>query len=616
MKETSDQLKAFLKGLSTSPGVYRMYNAEEALLYVGKARNLFKRVNSYFSKTHDNPRIRSLVSQIEQIKVTLTLSETEALILEASLIKQHRPKYNVLMRDDKSYPYIKVSAHSYPRMEMFRSKQKPSKGEFYGPYPSVHALKTSLNTIQKLFKIRNCRDSFYHARTRPCLQYQIKRCTAPCVDYVSKEAYQQQLDHARQFLQGKSREIIKNLEQKMAEAVAALAYERAAELRDQIKQLRITQEQQGVSVLRGDADAIAIHATIGFACVQQMSIRNGEVLGSQVFFPKISETPFEDAQVGRLYQAVLDAFVSNYYFDDPARIPKTLIIEALPEDAAAIEAVLSERRGTRVVLSVPVRGSKKAWLELARHNLSRALLEHRSMQDTLHNRFDTLAELLAIQTPIERMECFDISHSLGEATVASCVVFSRQGPVKNRYRQFNIEGITPGDDYAAMKQALSRRLGRLQMENDLPDVLVIDGGKGQLNVAQSVLDTLQISSVFLLGLAKGEERKAGWEQLILPDQTALRLDAHSPALQLLQHIRDEAHRFAIQQHRKKRQKMRKTSSLESIEGIGPKKRRALMHRFGGLKELAKASIEELQKVEGVSQTLAEKIHQFFRETRR
>lgn len=611
MAEVDTGLRNFINHLTSQAGVYRMIGSDGNVLYIGKAKNLQKRVSSYFNKNHNNRRIQSLVQQIQSIEVTVTQSETEALLLESNLIKSLRPKYNVLMRDDKTYPYLKVSSHAFPRMEMFRSKKKPSKGEFYGPYPSAHALKASLNTIQKLFKIRNCRDSFYNARSRPCLQYQINRCTAPCTHYVSAADYQQQLINARRFLQGKCQAIIQELEQKMAAAVAALAYEEAATVRDHIKQLRVTQEQQSITQLQGDADAIAIEARDGFACVQLISIRNGEVLNSQNFLPRIPGVSFETKASTRLWQAVFNAFIARYYFDEPNRIPAEIIVGCPVEDKAALTDILSQLRGKRCTLLTHPRSNKRQWLDMANANLQRSIRENLLSKKASDARFCALESLLQRNSPIQRMECFDISHTQGESTVASCVVFNRQGPCKNEYRQFNIENITPGDDYAAIKQAIERRFRRLQQDNNLPDVLIVDGGKGQRSSALEVFHKLGIDQVILIGIAKGVSRKVGWERLILSDTNAeIQLEPHSQALHLLQHIRDEAHRFAISRHRNKRQKTRNTSALEHIEGIGTRRRQALLQRFGGLQALKSAAPKEIAKVPGISFALAEKIYEY------
>ena len=606
-------LTLFLTNLTTAPGVYRMIDANGTVLYVGKAGNLKKRVSSYFKKQNSGAKTRSLVSQIVSVEVSVTRSETEALLLESSLIKSLRPKYNVLLRDDKSYPYIHVSANPFPRMELYRSKKKPQKGEFYGPYPSVAAVRETLATIQKVFKIRNCSDSFFSTRSRPCLQYQIKRCTAPCTDYISAQDYQLSVKDATRFLQGKSIQILDDLAKRMEEAVARLAFEEAASLRDQIKNLRLIQEQQAVVQLRGDADIIVIDAQPGFACIQCVTVREGRVLASQSFFPTLPKQSFTDNEHS-LWQEVFEAFIAFYYVDIPERIPALIITQEKINDQANFEAMLSELRGKTCKIQHQPRGAKARWLDFALNNLGQSVAEHKTSNATIAKRYQALATFLQREEPINRMECFDISHTQGESTVASCVVFGADGPHRNEYRRFNINNITPGDDYAAMEQAISRRFKRLLKEQSiLPDVLIIDGGKGQVGVAKRVLAELGIEEdLTLLGIAKGPDRKAGWERLILvAENKEITLPADSLALHLLQHIRDEAHRFAITSHRKKRQHAGLDSSLEGIEGIGPKKRQALLRRFGGLRELAKASIEELEKVNGISSELAERIYQFF-----
>lgn len=602
-------LSTFLLNLTNKPGVYRMLDEGGNILYVGKATNLKKRVSSYFTKQAVGLKTRSLVSQIHSIDVTITKTETEALLLESNLIKTLRPKYNVLMRDDKSYPYIHVAIeHPYPRMEMYRSKKKPQKGTYFGPYPSAGVVRETLNTIQKVFKIRNCRDSYFNTRSRPCLQYQINRCSAPCTGYISPSDYQQSMQDAMQFLQGKSQDILKELELRMVKAVDRLAYEEAAILRDQIKSLRLVQEQQGVVQLRGDADVIAMEVRPGFACIQCISVRDGHVTASQSFFPSVPEVTLET----ELRQQVLEAFVSFYYVEVPARIPSLLILDEPVSDLKLIEMLLTELRGKDCRIQVQPRGVKARWLEFAQNNLRLAVGEREVATATISKRYTALAKLLDIKEPIKRMECFDISHTQGELTVASCVVFDAKGPRKSDYRRFNINGITPADDYAAMQQVLNRRYKRLLQEQNLPDVLIIDGGKGQVSVAEGVLRALGIDSITLLGVAKGVDRKVGWERIILVDQNKeITLPSDSPALHLLQQIRDEAHRFAIMTHRKKRHSASFDSSLESIEGVGPKRRRALLQRFGGLRDLAKAPIEEIIKVEGINAELATRIYQHF-----
>lgn len=616
---TSADLTVFLANLTSDPGVYRMLDASGTVLYVGKASNLKKRVTSYFTKHTTGVKTRSLVSQITSIDVTITRTETEALLLESNLIKALRPKYNVLMRDDKSYPYIRVnSAHPYPDMAMYRSKKKPVKGTYFGPFPSTMAVRETLNIIQKVFKIRNCRDSYFSARSRPCLQYQIKRCTAPCTGYISPENYQRSLNDAMRFLQGKSQIILDELAKRMEEAVARLAYEEAAALRDQIKSLRLVQEQQSIVHLRGDADVVAIDARPGFGCVQCISIREGEVIASQSFFPVmpvLSLTLENSDNAVDLRQQVLEAFIAFYYVDIPERIPALIILDEAVPDLSTIASLLSALRGKVCQLQVKPRGIKGRWLDFAINNLRLTIAEQLASSANLSKRYEALRDLLKFSGNIKRMECFDISHTQGDLTVASCVVFDENGPKRNDYRRFNIAGITPGDDYAALEQALTRRYKRLLQEHALPDVLIIDGGKGQVSVAKRVLAALAVEGVILLGIAKGVDRKAGWERLILVAQgKEITLPTDSPALHLLQHIRDEAHRFAITTHRKKRQKATLASSLETIEGVGPKRKRALLQRFGGLRELANAPVEEIAKVNGISAELANRIFLHFHPT--
>lgn len=608
-------INSFLTNLTSDPGVYRMLDGKGIVLYVGKAANLKKRVSSYFNKQNAGAKTRSLVSQIVSIEVSVTRSETEALLLESNLIKSLLPKYNVLLRDDKSYPYIHVTSnHSFPRMELYRSKKKPQKGEFYGPYPSVAAVRETLGTIQKVFKIRSCSDSYFSARSRPCLQYQIKRCSAPCTRYISVEAYQQSINDATRFLQGKSQLILDELAKRMEQAVAKLAFEEAAILRDQIKSLRLIQEQQAVVQLRGDADIIAIEAQPGFACIQYVTVRDGHVLASQHFFPSVPQRGFEDYEndENSLWQQVFEAFIAFYYIDTPERIPALIITHEPVAELKTLQTMLSELRGKACQIQIKPRGVKARWMDFALNNLKLSVADYVASSSTMRMRYQALTKLLHREEAISRMECFDISHTQGTETVASCVVFDAEGPRKNDYRRFNINDITPGDDYAAMEQAITRRFKRLVQEQRLPDVLIIDGGKGQVAVAKRVLDALQIKDVTLLGIAKGPDRKAGWERLILVDEKKeFSLPADSPALHLLQHIRDEAHRFAITSHRKKRQHAQLDSSLETIEGVGPKRRQALLRRFGGLRELAKAPLDEIAKVNGISSELAARIFQHF-----
>jgi len=608
----SIELQHILTHLTSEPGVYRMLDADGHVLYVGKAANLKKRVSSYFTKHDNSPKTKSLVSQIVSIDVSITRSETDALLLESSLIKSLRPKYNVLMRDDKSYPFIHIDTdHPFPKIEIKRCKKKPKQGDFFGPYPSALAVRETLNLIQKVFKIRNCSDSYFSARARPCLQYQIKRCSAPCTAYISQKDYQQSLTDAKRFLQGRSHQILDELANRMQKAVDQLAFEEAAVIRDQIKQLRLVQEQQGVVQASGDADVIVIEARPGFACIQCVRIRQGEVLASESFFPTVPLQHLEDDE-DTIWQQVFTAFISYYYIDMPERIPGLIITEHAVADKTTLQDMLSGLRGKSCQIKHSIRGANVRWLDFARNNLRLAVSKHNISANTMNARFEALADFAGLPQGISRMECFDISHTQGSSTVASCVVFDEQGPCKREYRRFNLSGITPGDDYAAMDQAITRRYKRLAQEGHLPDVLIIDGGKGQVAVAKRVLAALELDGIVILGVAKGPTRKVGWERLILANQSQeCILPADSPALHLLQHIRDEAHRFAIAAHRKKRQKASLDSSLESLSGIGPKRRQALLRRFGGLRELATASVEELTKVQGISEELAMRIYQHF-----
>lgn len=613
-QQPSAELALFLTKLPGEPGIYRMLDDEGTVLYVGKASNLKKRVTSYFNKQNTGVKTRSLVTQIASIEISVTRSETEALLLESNLIKALRPKYNVLLRDDKSYPYIHVSNHpQFPRVELYRSKKKPLSGDFFGPYPSVAVVKETLVTIQKVFKMRTCRDSYFNARSRPCLQYQIKRCTAPCVDYITPADYRQLVNDAMRFLQGKCQVILDELTQRMDEAVNQLNFEEAALLRDQIKTLRLVQEQQAVVQLRGDADVIAIDVRPGFACIQCVTIREGQVLASNSFYPKVPDIGLDETlEINELWQQTFEAFIGFYYLDSPERIPALIITNQTLTDHRALEEALTQLRNKSCKLQVNPRGIKSRWMDFAVNNLRISVAEHDSTQITIRARYQALEQLLGLSDPIKRMECFDISHTQGEATIASCVVFDENGPRNSEYRRFNIEGITPGDDYAAMDQAITRRFKRLVEIQSLPDVLIIDGGKGQVGVAKKVLASLNITEVTLLGVAKGPARKAGWEKLILVNEAReFTLPEDSKALHLLQHIRDEAHRFAITAHRKKRQKVRLDSTIESIEGVGAKRRQALLHRFGGLRDLSKASVEEIAKVPGINANLAQRIYQHF-----
>ncbi|MDH4612550.1 excinuclease ABC subunit UvrC [Pseudomonas sp. BN102] len=593
---------AFLAACSGRPGVYRMLDAGGKLLYVGKAKNLKKRLASYFRKTGLAPKTAALVGKIAQVETTITANETEALLLEQTLIKEWRPPYNILLRDDKSYPYVHLSEGDFPRLSIHRGAKK-QKGRYFGPYPSAGAIRESLNLLQKAFLVRQCEDSYFKNRTRPCLQYQIKRCKGPCVGLVDPAEYAADVRHSVMFLEGRSNALTQELSTGMEEAAQRLDFERAAELRDQIGILRRVQDQQSMEGGTGDIDVVAAIATPGGACVHLISVRGGRVLGSKNFFPQVA---IEEESAD-----VLVAFIGQYYLGNQERdLPGELIVNTTHEDFPTLIAALAELRGRELDISHRVRGTRARWQQLAVTNAEQALAARLANRQHTAARFEALAEALGLDEAPQRLECYDISHSSGEATVASCVVFGPEGPLKSDYRRYNIEGVTAGDDYAAMHQALSRRFSKLKDgEGKLPDVLLVDGGKGQLTMAQEVLQELAVPELILLGVAKGVTRKPGFETLYLNDAAhEFTLPADSPALHLIQQIRDEAHRFAITGHRARRGKARRTSSLEEVPGVGPKRRRELLKHFGGLQELSRASIEEIAKAPGISKKLAESIY--------
>ncbi|XLY86149.1 excinuclease ABC subunit UvrC [Ectopseudomonas mendocina] len=593
---------AFLATCSGRPGVYRMFDGDSRLLYVGKAKNLKKRLSSYFRKTGQAPKTAALVARIAQIETTITANETEALLLEQTLIKEWRPPYNILLRDDKSYPYVFLSDGEFPRLGIHRGAKK-AKGRYFGPYPSALAIRESLSLLQKTFLVRQCEDSYYRNRTRPCLQYQIKRCKGPCVGLVSPEEYAEDVRHSVMFLDGRSNALSEELSASMEKASMALEFERAAELRDQISMLRRVQDQQSMEGGTGDVDVVAVMLTPGGACVHLISVRGGRVLGSKNFFPQVAiEEEGGD---------VLMAFLAQYYLGNAERdLPSELIVNVQHEDFATLIEAIGSLRGRSLSISLRVRGTRARWQQLAVTNAEQALAVRLANRQHLAERFEALAAVLEMDEPPQRMECFDISHSSGEATVASCVVFGPEGPLKSDYRRFNIEGVTPGDDYAAMHQALTRRFSKIKDgEGKLPDVLLVDGGKGQLAMAREVLQELAVPDLILLGVAKGTTRKPGLEVLYLNDaEHEFTLPGNSPALHLIQQIRDESHRFAITGHRARRGKTRRTSTLEEVAGIGPKRRRELLNHFGGLQELSRASAEEIAKAPGISKKLAELIY--------
>jgi excinuclease ABC subunit C len=573
------------------------------VLYVGKAGNLKKRVGSYFLKPRMEPRIAAMVAQISRIEVTLTRTEGEALLLEAQLIKSLKPRYNILLRDDKSYPYIYLSGgEDFPRMAFHRGT-KSGRGEYFGPYPSAWAVRESLDLMQKLFLVRQCEDSYFRNRSRPCLQYQIKRCSAPCVGLIGTREYQESARHAAMFLKGKGSAVLAELGAGMEQASAALEFEKAARLRDQIATLNRVQAQSHIQGASADLDALACRIGSGMACVSVLYFRNGVSLGSRDFFPRLAVEADESA--------VLASFIAQYYLDKP--VPRELLLSHAPEDAALLADALSSHAGHAVEIKSSVRADRARFLELAQKNSQAALSARLASNQTMRERFEALRDLLELGETPQRLECFDISHTLGEATVASCVVYGPEGAEKSNYRRFNIAGVEPGDDYGAMRQALERRYKRLQAgEGVLPDVLLIDGGKGQVAQALEVLADLGVSGVLVVGVAKGAERRAGHETLIRGDNgKTLWPGPESAALHLIQSVRDEAHRFAITGHRQRREKAREKSRLEEIAGIGSKRRGALLRHFGGLGGVAAAGIDELAGVKGVSRELAAKIYAAF-----
>ncbi|WP_372611413.1 excinuclease ABC subunit UvrC [Halomonas sp.] len=594
--------RRFLDTVTESPGIYRMLDDQGETLYVGKARRLKARLASYFRGAL-NTKTQALVGRIADIQVTVTNSEIEALLLEQTLIKELRPPYNILLRDDKSYPFVFVTdRHPFPALEYKRARTRRDGGRYLGPYPSSGAVRESLSLMQKIFRIRNCEDSVFAHRSRPCLQYQIHRCSAPCVGYIDEEEYRRDLEHAVQCLEGKSEVVTRELTRDMETASQALDFEEAARLRDQVQHLRQLQQRQFVDTAGGDADVLALASRPGTLCISVLSIRQGRLLGARHYSPSNGLDLPPDMLLGD--------FVSQYYLGQAREIPDEVITgHPLPDNDLIAEA-LSEQPGRRIRLTSRVRGHRAQWLELARTNAEQQLAGQLANQTQLSRRFEALRDLLGLEMPPHRLECYDISHSQGEATIASCVVFDENGPRKSDYRRFNIEGVAAGDDYAAMHQVLTRRFRRFaEGEGERPDVLIVDGGKGQLNMAREVFDTLDVQGVMLLGVAKGSTRKAGLETLFVETaDNALDLDGNSPALHLIQHIRDESHRFAIAGHRAKRDKTRRTSTLQEIPGVGPRRRRELLRFFGGIQGIRQASRDELARVPGISDTLADAIH--------
>lgn len=615
MTQAAFDSRSFLQQLSSAPGVYRMIGAAGELLYVGKAKNLKKRVSTYFLRASGDARIEAMVSQICKVEVTLVHTEDEALILESNLIKELNPKYNIVYRDDKSYPYVRISAHGFPRIGYYRGA-KTGEHRYFGPFPSAGAVKETLYTLQKLFKLRPCRDNFFAHRQRACLQHQIKRCSGPCVGLISQADYAADIKKATRLLEGKADALAADLTVEMEQAAEALAFEKAAALRDQIAALKRVRESRALTGGAEDLDVVCVATHQSTSCVVVMSVRDGMNLGHRSHFPRHA------AHVAA--EELLESFLSQHYLDQPAP-PEILVSHDIGEEAM-LEGALGSRAGRKVSISLPQRGAKVRLLEMAQATAAQALSTRLVEAASMDDRLLELQRALDLEHPPKRMECFDISHTRGEKTVASCVVFNEDGPLKSAYRKFNIdsdapnavvregkEQITAGDDYAAIHQAVKRRYARIKNgEVAAPDVLFIDGGLGQLNAALEALDELEISDLKVVAIAKGPTRKPGLEELILPDrELPLRLAPDSPALHLIQRIRDEAHRFAITGHRAARDKARVTSSLEDIEGLGPARRRALLNTFGGLSEVKRASIDALAKVEGINTALAERIYARF-----
>ncbi|WP_386694078.1 excinuclease ABC subunit UvrC [Lonepinella sp. MS14435] len=598
--------KSFLKNVTHSPGVYRMFDNTDTVIYVGKAKDLKKRLTSYFRANLSSKKTEALVAAIYRIETTITSSETEALLLEHNYIKTYQPRYNVLLRDDKSYPYILLTKERHPRLTAYRGSKKIA-GEYFGPYPHAGAVRETLSLLQKLFPVRQCENSVYNNRSRPCLQYQIGRCAAPCVNgLVTDEEYNAQVEYARLFLQGKDSQVLEHLIGKMEKASATLDFENAARYRDQIQAVRSIIEKQFVSQDRlDDMDIIAIAYQLGVACVQVLFIRQGKVLGNRSYFPKVpANTDLSELTA---------TFVGQFYLQahQGRTVPNTIVVDHKLDEKSELETLLSEQAGRKVVIQDAVKGNKSKYLQLAQMNAKAALSLKLKETSLMSERYQALQHLLGIEK-IQRMECFDISHTMGKQTVASCVVFNENGALKSDYRRFNIEGITGGDDYAAMEQALKKRYDRELETDKIPDVIFIDGGKGQLNRALQVFEQLNVKwdkkRPHLIGVAKGVDRRAGQETLILSKfGKEIHLDPDDLALHLIQQIRDESHHHAITGHRKKRQKAFTQSGLETIAGVGAKRRQALLKYLGGMQGVKKATLDEIASVPGISKALAEVI---------
>ena len=604
--------KTFLKNLTSRPGVYQMLDAEGVVLYVGKAKNLHKRVSSYFRSKGLGAKTEALVERIANIDVTITETELEALLLEQNLIKQTRPQFNILLRDDKSYPYIFFATNdTWPRIALHRGAKR-KKGSYYGPFPGVHAVRESMSFLQKTFRVRQCEDTFFKTRSRPCLQYQIERCNAPCVGLITEENYQRDVRHTRMFLEGKNQPLMKELETAMDKASADLRFEEAAQIRDQIMAMRQVQAQQIIESGKGSVDVIAGAVDGDQACIHMLYVRHGRMLGSRSFYPKVPlASSLED---------IISEFIPRHYVQANAQevkmtadIPKEIIVGLDLPDQSLLEEALGIAADRKALIKNITRGTKKRWLELATRTAEQNLSGRMAASASTLKRYEKLQQTLNLEELPERLECFDISHSSGEATVASCVVFNREGPLKSDYRRFNIEDITGGDDYAAMEQALRRRYKRLQKgEGKLPDILFVDGGKGQLRAAQRVMEELGVIGVKLVGIAKGTTRKPGMETLLLTTESGEEeIFPEQSGLLLIQQIRDEAHRFAITGHRQRRDRKRRTSPLQGVAGVGPKRRRELLRYFGGIAAVEKASRADLMRVPSINRKVADAIYSSF-----
>jgi excinuclease ABC subunit C len=588
------EAKAFVAGLPNLPGVYRMLGKGGEALYVGKARDLKKRVGSYFNKSAASPRIEMMLSQVASVEVTATRSEGEALLLENNLIKSLAPRYNILFRDDKSYPYLEVTGHRYPRLGFHRGA-KDRRNRYFGPFPHAYAVRESIQLLQRVFRLRTCEDTVFENRSRPCLLHQIQRCTAPCTGKIAPEPYAEDVANAVLFLEGREDDVIRKLNERMNLASDARRYEEAAAYRDQVRALSRVQARQYVESNRGvDADVVACVIDAGIACVNLVMIRGGRHVGDRSFFPSNAE--------GAAAAEVIAAFLGQHYLEQPM---PGLIVTSEQVDLDLSAEVFS-----------PSFGEKRIWLDMACKNAELAIAQRVRDRATQEARLVALREALGLPEGTQRIECFDISHTMGEATVASCVVYDRQQMQKAEYRRFNIRGIEPGDDYAAMRQVLSRRYERVSAESGrIPDLVLIDGGKGQVRIALEVLHDLGLHQVSAVGVAKGPERKPGLEELILEAEgRALQLAPSHPGLHLIQQIRDEAHRFAVLGHRARRGKARTTSALNEIPGIGAKRRQALLSAFGGLRGVQAAAVDDIAKVEGVSRALAERIYRHLHES--